>query len=377
MLAFVLTSIALVALALAFVLPALWTDARRAAMVMLLAFPIGAFGLYAFFGTPDGLDPTQREIPESIEQAVAQLERRLEREPDSFEGWVLLARTRKGLGRNLQEAGDVTGALSIFAGAVDAYRKANALAPEDPDLKVEMAEALSLANAERRFGAEAIALLDAALRTSPVHARALWFRGIASLQAGDAADAAARWEFLLPSVDEATAKALREQIAGARAVAGLPPIDPTPVATAAPAEATSPASGSEPVSNTAGTLTLHIEADPAAIATLPPQAVLFVFARNADAPGPPVAAKRLQDVRLPLTVTLSDADRLMPTALLSATPRVEVSARFARAGSVQAEAGDLVAVPVVVELAKATPITLRLAPGDTTTTSVRPPIADQ
>jgi len=77
--------------------------------------------------------------------------------------------------------------------------------------------------------------------------------------------------------------------------------------------------------------------------------------------------------RLPITITLSDADRLMPTATLSATPRVEVSARFARSGSVQPEAGDLVAPPVVVELANATPIALALSPSDAPTDAARAP----
>ncbi|MBA4284181.1 MAG: hypothetical protein C0434_01455, partial [Xanthomonadaceae bacterium] len=100
MLAFLLFAVALVALTLVFVLPPLWNDARRSAIAMLLAIPLGAVGLYAAFGTPDGLDPAQREIPETIEQAIVQLEHRLQREPDSLEGWVLLGRAHKSQGRD-------------------------------------------------------------------------------------------------------------------------------------------------------------------------------------------------------------------------------------------------------------------------------------
>jgi cytochrome c-type biogenesis protein CcmH len=376
MLAFILAAIALVALALAFVLPTLWQGARRSALAMLLGLPLAAAGLYALFGTPDGLDPAQREIPETIEQAVVQLERRLEREPDSLEGWVLLGRTRTSQGRETAAAGDFATAVPHFTAAANAFRRARDLAPEEIDLMVETAEAISLSNAERQFGPEATGLLDRALATSPNHQRALWFRGIAAVQSGDPASAVTYWETLLPMVDEATAAALREQVAGAREAAGLPPMDPA-LAAAPARDAAAAAAAPAPAAGAPGTLTVTLDADPAALAALPPQAVLFVFARNADAPGPPVAAQRLPGARLPLTITLSDADRLMPTATLSQTPRVEVSARYARSGAVTPEAGDLVAAPVVVEVAGAAPIALQLAPSDAPTDAARAPTFGQ
>jgi cytochrome c-type biogenesis protein CcmH len=383
MLAFFLGATALVALALAFVLPTLWSSARRSALALLVAVPLGAAALYAGFGTPDALDPANTRAPETIADAVAQLERRLEREPDSLEGWVLLGRTRKNQGRETAAAGDFAAAMPHFAAAAEAFRKARAIAPDEPDLLVETAEAISLSNAERAFGPEGTALLDEALAKVPNHQRALWFRGIAALQAGDGPGAVARWEALLPMVDAATAEALVEQIGGAREASGMPPMDPALVAAAsaaragasAPADAApaGTAAPNDPAPGTPGTLTVTLDADPAALAALPPQAVLFVFARNADAAGPPVAAKRIPAARLPMTITLSDADRLMPTATLSATPRVEVSARYARSGAVTPEAGDLVAPPVVVEPANAAPIALRLSASDAPTDAARAP----
>lgn len=356
---FVIAAVALVALALAFLLPALWRDDRRTALALLGIVPVATVGLYVAFGTPDALDPDNRTMPADIAEAAAQLERRLEREPERLDGWVLLARTRQELGRTALEARNADVAATHFAAAAEAFQTALELAPEEVDLMVETAEALSLAHRDRRFEAEATALLDRALVITPDHQRALWFRGIAALQAGDGATAVQRWETLLPMVDEATAIPLRTQIARAREQAGLPPL-----AVAAPADASPPdaAPVAEPAPGTPGTVTVTIEADPGALAALPAGAVLFVFARDAAAGGPPVAARRIPAARLPLTVTLSDADRLMPTAALSATPNVEVSARYARSGSVTPEAGDLVAAPAVVALADAAPLTLRLAP---------------
>jgi len=361
---FVLAAAALVALSLVFVLPALWSGARRTALGLLLAVPLGAAGLYATLGTPDALDPSNRTMPASIEEAIAQLEGRLASEPDDVEGWVLLGRTLKNQGRDTAMAGNIDAALKQFTAARDAFLRAKTLSPEDPELLVETAEALSLAEADRRFGTEATTLLDQALGIVPNHQRGLWFRGIASLQAGDAAGAVQRWEALLPQVDPATAEALREQIAGAREAAGMAPMSE---ATAAPSPA-APAVQSN-------TIALVLDAEAAAVATMPEQAVLFIFARNADAPaGPPVAAKRISRPQFPLKVQLSDADSLMPSAKLSATARVMVSARFARSGSVQPDAGDLVAEPVLVEVAKASaPIALTLAPSTAPTDAARAP----
>ncbi|HAI59582.1 MAG TPA: cytochrome C biogenesis protein, partial [Xanthomonadaceae bacterium] len=231
---FVISAIALVALALAFVLPLLWRDDRRSALALLLVVPLSTAGLYALFGTPDALDPDNRTMPTDIAEAAAQLERRLERDPDRLDGWVLLGRARQELGRRALTAGDGDAATVNFEAAAKAFRAAVELAPDEVDLMVETAEAISFANPELSFSAEAVALLDRALAQNPVHERALWFRGIAALQSGDAATAVQRWETLLPLVDEATATALRTQIARAREQADMPPMDP---ALAGPADA--------------------------------------------------------------------------------------------------------------------------------------------
>ena len=125
---FVLASLALAALALAFLLPPLWRQARGTALVLVLALPLAAAGLYALLGMPAALDPANTRVPASLEEAIAQLERRLDDEPGSVEGWVLLARSRAAQER--------------WPEARDALAKAHALAPAEPDLMVEFADQL-------------------------------------------------------------------------------------------------------------------------------------------------------------------------------------------------------------------------------------------
>ncbi|MBS3896329.1 cytochrome C biogenesis protein [Silanimonas sp.] len=343
---FLIGASALVVLSLAFVLPTLWREARVAALVMLAGIPLSAGGLYLAFGQPDALDPRNRVAPTTIEEAARQLERQLADEPDSLEGWILLGRTRKSLGRRAEVDGRAAEASAAFTAANAAFSKALSLAPENPDLQVEAAEALSLGHPERRFDTEATALLDAALRMRPNHQRGLWFRGVAALQAGDAAAAAGHWETLLPSVDAETAAALRPQIDRARADAGLPPLPGVPVAAEGPG------------------VNVRIEADPAVLAALPAGAVLFVSARDAaNREAPPVAARRIPSPVFPLELRLSDADSLMPTARLSSLARVEVSARFVLAGAVDgAGRGDLQAAPVAAEVGQEAIVPLVLTP---------------
>ena len=125
---FVLASLAIVLVLVALALRPLWTGARRSALALALALGVGTAGLYALLGTPDALDPAQVKAPETLEEAIVQLERRLADEPGSVEGWVLLGRSHAAQGN--------------WTAAADAFGKAQALLPEEPDLMVELAEAM-------------------------------------------------------------------------------------------------------------------------------------------------------------------------------------------------------------------------------------------
>lgn len=321
---FLLGAAALTILALAFVLRPLWGGSRRTALALLMAVPLLAAGLYAHFGEPDALVPANHLPPTTLEEAIARLEKRLEKSPEDIEGWVLLGRSRK--------------AQEQFIGAAEALARAHALQPDQPDLQVEYAEALSLAAPERRFSDTAVTLLDKALAANPQHPRGLWLRGVAAYQRGDIAGTLRRWEALLPLVEADTASALRNEINTLREGAGLPALAGTEV----PAPS--------PVASAMG-VEVSVVVDAELAGRMPPEAVLFVFARRPEAPaGPPLAAKRIPNPRFPLSVRLTDADSPMPAGKLSDVSRVAISARWAASGSVQASEGDLVAAGVEVDL---------------------------
>ncbi|MGJ4730844.1 tetratricopeptide repeat protein, partial [Luteimonas sp. SDU101] len=205
---------------------------RRAAPrlfgALVLVVPVLAFALYRIVGTPAALDPaaavaTQQAAP-TMEQAIAELEAALQRDPAQPEGWRLLARAYAAQGER--------------AKARDAFMKALEHIQDDPDLLIETAQARAQAAPGNQFDDEALAQLRRALALDPGNQRAQWFIGVVQRQRGEDAAAAATWEALLPALDAETAAALRIQIDEARDAAGLAPLPQAPAATATPAEGT-------------------------------------------------------------------------------------------------------------------------------------------
>ncbi|MGH8310901.1 MAG: c-type cytochrome biogenesis protein CcmI/CycH, partial [Steroidobacteraceae bacterium] len=72
---------------------------------------------------------------------------------------------------------------------------------------------------------------------------------------------------------------------------------------------------------------------------LAPDAPLFVIVRDPQAPGPPLAVKRLA-ARFPQSVELTSADAMIPGRELAAGQNVQIVARVAQSGSATARSGD-------------------------------------
>ena len=299
---------------------------------LVIAIPMMALSLYQLVGTPAGLDPAQRRAPETLEQAITQLQADLERDPRQVEGWRLL-------GRALQQQ-------ERYAEARDAFARAARLDPEDLGLQTEYAESRSRADAQRRFDDEAIGILERVLQLDAAQHRARLFLGIGYRQHGRSAEAAATWEPLLPTLGGEAATGLRLQINEARVHAGLAPL-------------------LEPERVEAGAgqgLRVRVALDPdfAARVRLDPAAVVFVIARAPGGPPMPVAAQRHTVADLPLDIVLGDADSPMPTQPLSALQEVEVLARISSTGSATPQDGDLSSAPARVQLPTAHAVDLVL-----------------
>jgi cytochrome c-type biogenesis protein CcmH len=304
----------------------LWRGHRRLAIGLSLGILLAAAGLYRLEGEPLALDPANIAAPTTIPEAIAQLERRLAAHPEEFEGRVLLARSYM--------------AEQKYEQARDAYALATAQQPDDSDLTVEYAESLLRTSPDRHFPPAAVAMLENAVAKNPQNQRALFFLGLQRMQSGQPAEAAALWQQLLPLLPADAGAEVRKQIDSARQAANLPPLPP-PVAPA-------------PL------LRAVVSIDPTLANKLPAGAVLYVFARSANGSGPPLAVVRVALDRLPVEVTLSDADSPMPTAKLSAQTKVLVMARLSLSGDAQAASGDIESDPQNATVGQADRIALVL-----------------
>ena len=323
---FVFFSALLVLIAIAFAIATLWQRSRGLAIGIALLFPLSTAGIYLLIGQTDALDPANIKPPASIEEAVAQLQRRIAGEPESFENLVVLARSYM--------------ATEKFAQARDTYARAVKLRPGDVDVPVEYAEAMLRSSTDRRFPAEAVAMLQGAVAKNPQNQRALFFLGMNQFQSGKPAEAAATWERLLPMLQPEAAGALRDQVNSARSAAGMKPL-PEPEAAVA-------------------LVTVEISIDGVLSGQVRKGDTIFVYARSLEGAGPPLAAKRVAVGKLPLVVGLSDTDSLMPTAKLSSQAQVVVMARLSRSGDATPASGDIEADPVVVDTKAGSPASLVL-----------------
>ena len=257
---------------------------------------------------------TAAQIGEMADKLAA----RLQTNPDDAQGWTMLARSRVALGQH--------------AKAVEAFERAERLRPRDADLLADYADALAMSHGRSLEGAPA-ALLQRALEIDPHHAKALALAGTAAFDRKDYAQAVRDWETLaqFEPPDGPFAGQVRDGIAEARRLAGLPP---------------APAAPQPGAATIAGTVTLA----PALAGRASPDDVLFVFARAVDGPRMPVAIVRKRVRDLPLQFTLDDTMAMSPDAKLSSVRRVIVGARVSHSGNAVPQEGDLQGSTPVVDV---------------------------
>jgi cytochrome c-type biogenesis protein CcmH len=272
-----------------------------------------------------------------MNEAINGLAERMAKDGGDLEGWVLLGRAYKSTQR--------------YAEAADALAKAQALAPQDPNIMVERAEVIALTDPDRRIAGQARGLLEQALLAQPENQRAMWLMGISNVQAGEYEQAVTIWERLLPLLPpgENVTESVREQIAQARAHAGMPPA----AGAAAPvAVSAAPEPSATPTDATGATkLVVEIDIAPELKAQLGANDVLYVFARAPQGPKMPLAIQRMPVSSFPVTVTLDDSMGMMPSMKLSSVPEVVVGARVSKTGVANAQSGDFEVISAPVTLA--------------------------
>lgn len=164
---------------------------RKMAITILLLLPVLGLLGYGMLGNPKALDPTQtaapqQMTPEKINEMVASLAEKMKAKPDDMQGWLMLARSYKSLGR--------------YDEAVQAFAKAEKAINDEPDLLASYAETIAMANGKGITG-KPIQLVERALKIDPKHGHSLFLAGAAAMEAGDNKKGIVYWEALLEQVE--------------------------------------------------------------------------------------------------------------------------------------------------------------------------------
>jgi cytochrome c-type biogenesis protein CcmH len=291
--------------------PALWTALSATAVLV-----VGAAALYFIWSNWPWRAPPAANSPETM---VAQLARRLERNPDNLDGWLMLGRSYI--------------ALQEYPLAYRAYERADHLSGgKNAEALIGEAQALALSDPAELEG-RAARLIERALVVAPDSGKALFFGAAVAARRGDLPLARQRFtKVLAMNPPDAVRTFLEQQI--------------TAIDRQLNADVPAPL-GAGAVTGQAGTA-----AAPAAVAsvrvriTLAPglqqssgDSPLFDFVRDPAHPGPPLAVRRLAS-EFPQTVELTPKDSMIPGRSFGPGDSVAVVARIARSGTPVGASGD-------------------------------------
>ena len=337
-----------------------------------------------------GADPLQAgEAAGDLASATARLEAKLAQNPNDAGGWRLLAQSYQFAGRTEDAAAANERATRVAAGetvtppaastappvaaaaaddaGLEALRARLKNNPRDTEAMVQLAEGLrrkrefpealsifaklaktsamtadlwadyadAAGAAQGALDQQSALYIAQALKLDPRHPKALWLMGSYQTEQKDYRGALATWQRLagvLPA-DSSDARIIAANMAEARAALGessasAPSLQAVSAALSAPRAAAVAVRG-------------EISLDARWRNSVAPGSVLFVFAKVAGQPGPPLAVWRTTTGQWPLSFVLDDSSAMIPTRKLSDFRSVVVEARISRSGTADPQRGDL------------------------------------
>jgi cytochrome c-type biogenesis protein CcmH len=328
--------------------------------VLLFSFvvliPTSSLVLYSLLGQPAALDPLaisqgidnpDELTPEKLTTMATALTRRLQDEPNSMEGWVMLARVQR--------------AREHFDEAATALRKALTLSRDD-DLQIELAEILAQQN-KGVFAGEPWSIIQKVLATDPHHVNALLLGGSAAYSEQNFQAALRFWERAreVVAADSPDAPELDRAIGEARNKLGLPPIParamggaknaPTPASGIANGGANGNANGNANSSANANAnasstqraerISGRVSVAPDLASKVAPTDTVFIYATPVAGSRMPLAIVKITANQLPYDFVLDDTTAMNPSAKLSGMDEVTVRARISKSGNAMQQPNDL------------------------------------
>jgi cytochrome c-type biogenesis protein CcmH len=281
---------------------------------------MSAGALVAAARATEGGPPSAQSAPSPAAAppvSQVELERRVKENPRDAQSWLALA--------------DVHRTQHDYARARDELAKVIALKAMTAQSWADYADVLASLAGGSLNGAPGGAI-DNALALDPANVKALWLKASQAHEQHHYADALKWWTKLRAALppDSPDARIIEGNIAEDASLAGLP-------AVATPAMSTAAAPGAASGAEVSGTVSI----DRRLAGRVQPDATLFIYAKAADSPGPPLAVVRTTAATWPVSFHLDDSMAMIPSRRLSQFDKVVIEARISRSGQATPSAGDL------------------------------------
>lgn len=299
--------------------PEAWRSAGIAGLLVL----IGAAALYPVWSNYDWNAP--EPAADSPQAMVGRLARRLEREPDDLNGWLMLGQSYSVIGQMDQQSPARWYELSVRA-----YERADRLAKgQSVEALMGLGDAL-FASGRSKLDGRAGRVFEQALQLEGAPVLALLYSAIAAFERNELPLAKERFEQLRQSNPPPQLKQRFEQF-----IADYLQQIEVQTAMAAGAPATAEAA-TAPVA-----VPLRVTIAPALAARATGTARLFVLARRpAQQGGPPLAVRPPLEVKFPQDVELLSTDAMLGGHGFAAGDELEIEARVALGGGANSRSGD-------------------------------------
>jgi cytochrome c-type biogenesis protein CcmH len=272
---------------------------------------------------------TAEAAPPAAEEA-ATFEKRVKAKPSDADSWKILSAIYR-------RQHDYEKARNAFGHLIE-------LKAMNADEWADYADVLASLNSGSLRGKPSQAI-DSALRLQPKHPKGLWLKASLAYEEHRYGDALAVWRQLravLPP-DSSDVRIVDANIAEALQLSGQP------VATAT---ANSPLQIAAATSGAGTEVTGTVAIDSKLASRVPAGATLFIYAKDADSAGPPLAVLRQVAGSWPVAFRLDDSLAMMPARKLSQFDRIVVEARISKSGQATPASGDLFVTSAVLTRAQ-------------------------
>lgn len=313
---------------------------KQLAIVLAVIIPAAAAFGYVALGRYTAMDPAflaamERQSTQSRGHSAAEMQKmmndlraQLEANPQNPEGWFMLAR--------------VAASVNRFDDALEAFKRLDALVPNNADIIADMADMMAAANG-KVITPDVEKLLQKALSIDPGQWKALALLAINAWDKQQYAKAAEYWERLVQVVppDFPDLDQIRANIDEAKRLGGVN----DSISQSSPnARQLSGAGESVPTASPengrviAGTVTLADDLK----GKVSPTDTVFIYARPVSGSRMPVAYTSIEVKDLPYNFTLNESMTMaMGADTLRNVDTVIVGARISKTGNFMPQSGDL------------------------------------